>query len=52
MARIAIPLEQKIEAAQQKVVKAKEKYDAAIEELKRLMDKRDSVKKEEILAAC
>ena len=45
MTRTAIPIEKKIEEAQQKVVKAKEKYDAAVEELKKLMDKRDSVKK-------
>ena len=51
MTRTAIPLEQKIENAQQKVVTAKEKYDASVEELKKLMDKRDSAKKEEILTA-
>ena len=51
MTRIAIPLEQKIENARQKVIKAKEKYDVAVEELKKLMDKRDSAKKEEILTA-
>lgn len=51
MARTAIPLDKKIESAQQKVVKAKEKYDVAIEELKKLMDKSDALKKEELIAA-
>lgn len=51
MTRTAIPVEQKIENARQKVVKAKEKYDATVEELKKLMDKRDSAMKEEILIA-
>jgi uncharacterized coiled-coil DUF342 family protein len=51
MARNSIPLEKKIENAQQKVVRTKEKYDAAIDELKKLMDKRDALKKEELIAA-
>jgi len=51
MARTAIPLENKIEIAQQKVVKAKKNYDVAIEELKKLMDKRDGLKKEKLIDA-
>lgn len=51
MTSSASPIEQKIEKAKQKVVKTKEKYDASVEELKKLMDKRDSAKKDEILAA-
>ncbi len=51
MARTSIPLEKKIEISQQKVLKAKENYDVAIEELKKLMDKRDALKKEELIAA-
>ncbi len=51
MARTAIPLEKKIEIAQLKVVKAKENYDVAIEELKKLMDKRNALKKEKLIAA-
>jgi hypothetical protein len=46
-----VPLEKKIENAQQKVVKTKEKYDIAVEELKKLMDKRDVLKKEELIVA-
>jgi hypothetical protein len=51
MGRTAVPLEKKIENAQQKVVKTKEKYDIAVEELKKLMDKRDILKKEELIVA-
>ncbi len=51
MARRAISLDEKIENAQQKVIKAKEKYDATVEELKKLMDKRDALKKEELIDA-
>jgi len=51
MGRTAVPLEKKIENAQQKVVKTKEKYDVAVEELKKLMDKRDVLKKEELIVA-
>ncbi len=51
MGRTAVPLEKKIENAQQKVVKTKEKYDIAVEELKKLMDKRDVLKKEELIVA-
>ena len=51
MAKAGIPLDRKIEMAQEKVVKTKEKYEAAITELKQLMDKRDALKKEELIAA-
>ena len=51
MAKAGISLERKIEVAQEKVVKTKEKYEAAITELKQLMDKRDALKKEELIAA-
>jgi hypothetical protein len=51
MGRTAVPLEKKIENAQQKVVKTKEKYDIAVEELKKLMDKRDVLKKEKLIVA-
>jgi flagellar biosynthesis chaperone FliJ len=44
-------IEQKIEKAQQTVIKAKAKYDAAITELKKLMDKRDACRRDEIIAA-
>ncbi|HNO27003.1 MAG TPA: hypothetical protein PKK94_28750 [Leptospiraceae bacterium] len=44
-------LEQKIEKAQQDVVKTKNAYNAATARLKELLDKRDALKKEEIYAA-
>ena len=44
-------LEQKIEKAQSDVVKAKAKYDAALATLKDLMDKRDGLKRDELIAA-
>jgi hypothetical protein len=47
----AISIDQKIEKAQQAVIKAKVKYDASVAELKKLLYKRDAVKKDEIMAA-
>ena len=44
-------LEQKIEKAQSDVVKAKAKYDVALATLKDLMDKRDALKRDELIAA-
>ena len=44
-------LEQKIDKAQSDVVKAKAKYDAALATLKDLMDKRDALKRDELIAA-
>lgn len=44
-------LEQKIEKAQSDVVKAKVKYDAALTTLKDLMDKRDALKRDELINA-
>ena len=44
-------MEQKIEKAQQEVVKTRNAYNAAAARLKELLDKRDSLKKEEIYAA-
>jgi energy-converting hydrogenase A subunit M len=44
-------LEQKIEKAQSDVVKAKAKYDVALATLKDLMDKRDALKRDEIITA-
>ena len=43
-------MEQKIEKAQQEVVKTRDAYNAATARLKELLDKRDSLKKEEIYA--
>ncbi len=51
MAKEGMSLDLKIEVAQEKVVKTKEKYETAVTELKQLMDKRDALKKEELIAA-
>jgi len=44
-------LEQKIEKAQEDVVRAKKKYDAGTALLKKLLDKREALRTEEIMAA-
>ncbi|MDP2844343.1 MAG: hypothetical protein Q8O06_12005 [Acetobacterium sp.] len=43
--------EQKIEKAQMDVVKTKQKYDAAVDKLGDLMDKRDALKRDELVAS-
>lgn len=43
-------LEQKIEKAQMDVVKTKQKYEAAVAKLGDLMDKRDALKREELVS--
>lgn len=49
--RKIISIEEKIETAQKKVVTAKEKYDAALAELRALYDKRDAMRKDELMNA-
>lgn len=44
-------LEEKIEKAQSDVTAAKKKYDESTALLKQLLDKRDALKKEELIAA-
>lgn len=44
-------LDQKIEKMQSDVVKAKKKYDLAVSTLKDLMDKRDALKRDELINA-
>ena len=44
-------LEEKIEKAEEDVITAKKKYDEATANLKQLLDKRDSLRKEELIAA-
>lgn len=44
-------LEERIENAQEDVVKAKKKYDAATATLKQLLDKRQAMRAEEVMAA-
>ncbi len=43
-------LEERIENAQEDVVKAKKKYDAATATLKQLLDKRQAMRAEEVMA--
>lgn len=44
-------LEEKIEKAEKDVITAKKKYDEATANLKQLLDKRDALRKEELIAA-
>ena len=44
-------LEEKIEKAEADVIAAKKKYDQATANLKELLDKRDAIRKEDILSA-
>jgi ribosomal protein L22 len=44
-------LDNKIEIAQAKVIKSKASYDAAVNELQKLLDKRDMIWKDEIWSA-
>ncbi|MBM7563055.1 hypothetical protein [Fusibacter tunisiensis] len=44
-------LDQKIEKAQSDVVKTKKRYDLAVSTLKDLMDKRDALKRDELINA-
>lgn len=41
-------LEQQIEKAQEKVIKTKQAYDAAVDALQKLLDKRDAKRKEDL----
>lgn len=44
-------LEQKISKAEQEVVKAKKNYDTATASLKKLLDKRDAIRSQELMKA-
>ena len=44
-------MEEKIKKAEADVIAAKKKYDQATANLKELLDKRDAIRKEEILSA-
>lgn len=50
MARRSIPIDEKIERAQENVARAKERYDSALEELKMLLTKKKEKKREELIA--
>lgn len=49
--RRTITLDEKIEKAQQAVFQAKDKYDAAMEELNKLQKKKQELQKQELLKA-
>lgn len=53
MARVrkTITLDEKIEKAQETVEKTKARYDAAVKELRDLLDKKDAQRKQELLRA-
>ena len=49
--RKTISIEDKIEKAQQKVISTKARYDAAVAELRTLYDKRDAMRKDDLMNA-
>ena len=51
MARTRITIEEKIEKQKEVVSKAKDKYEAALSELEKLMSKRDEVRRKELMEA-
>ena len=51
MARRSISIDEKINQQKQVVFQAKDKYDAAVAELEKLMKKRDEVRQKELLNA-
>jgi hypothetical protein len=51
MARRTITIDEKIDKAQAEVIKAKEKYEAAINELKELQEKKKEIQSKELMAA-
>lgn len=51
MARRTISIDEKIKKAKESVQQSKAKYDSAINELEKLMTKKDEMKKEELIAA-
>jgi hypothetical protein len=48
-ARKTITLDEKIEKAQDAVAKTKARYDAAVQELRALLEKKDAQRKQELL---
>lgn len=51
MARRSISIEDKINQQKEAVSKAKDRYDAAVAELEKLMKKRDEIRNKELLDA-
>ena len=50
MARRTISIDEKIEKAQEDVARSKDRYDAVLETLKKLLDKKDAEKKAELIS--
>ena len=51
MARRSIPIEEKIETQKELVSKAKDKYEAELDKLEKLMRKRDELRSKEMIAS-
>ena len=51
MARRSIPIEEKIETQKEQVSKAKDKYEAELDKLEKLMRKRDELRSKELMEA-
>lgn len=51
MARRSIPIEEKIEIQKEQASKAKDKYDAELDKLEKLMRKRDELRSKELMEA-
>ncbi|MDY3999356.1 MAG: ErpK protein [Blautia sp.] len=51
MARRSIPIEEKIESQKELVSKAKDRYEAELDKLEKLMRKRDELRSKELMEA-
>jgi hypothetical protein len=51
MARRSIPIEERIEAQKEAVSKAKDRYDAELDKLEKLMKKREELQSKELMEA-
>ena len=51
MARTRVTIEEKIEKQKEAVSKAKDKYEAALNELEKLMSRRDEMRRKELMEA-
>lgn len=51
MARRIITIDEKIERAQKEVIKAKQKYEVAVNELKELQERKKDIQSKELMSA-
>ena len=51
MARRSIPIEEKIETQKELVLRAKDRYEAELDKLEKLMRKRDELRSKELMEA-